>query len=83
MVLAIDFFIYLILIFISPTNHDFGRWKQRLFDILFLWHFKKCILKNLVEYPSIQLSTLSFHAQLEMNGILHIIKKNCIPISQS
>ena len=23
------------LIFILPTNHDFGRWKQHLFEILF------------------------------------------------
>ena len=51
MVLAIDFFIYLILIFLLPTNHDFGRWKQHIFDILFIAHFKKYILKNLVELP--------------------------------
>ena len=48
MVLAIIFF-YLILILLLPTNHDFGRWKQPLFDILFFAHFKKCILKNVVE----------------------------------
>ena len=45
------FFIYLILIYLLPTNHHFGRWKQHLFDILFFANFKKCILKNLVELP--------------------------------
>ena len=49
MVLAIDFFIYLILIFLSPTNHDFGRWKQHLFENRFFAHFKIFILKTLVE----------------------------------
>ena len=77
MVSAIEFFIYLIVIFFLATNHDFGRWKHHLFDNLFLAHFRKCILKILVECPSIQLSTLNFHAQLEMNGILYIIKKMC------
>ena len=51
MVLAIDFFIYLILIFLLATKHDFGRWKQRLFDIRFFADFKKIILNNLVELP--------------------------------
>ena len=37
--------------FLLPTNHDFGRWKQHLLDILIFEHFKKCILKNLVELP--------------------------------
>ena len=39
--------------------------------------FKKIILKNLDEYSNdtIQLSSLNFHAQLEMSGILYIIKK--------
>ena len=51
MVFAIDVFIYMILIFLLPTNRDFRRWKQPLFDILFFAHFKKDILKNLVELP--------------------------------
>ena len=37
--------------------------------------FKKSTLENLVELNSIQLPTLNFHAQLEINGIVHIIKK--------
>ena len=32
-----------------PTNHDFGRWKQNLFDILFLIHPRIIYFKNLVE----------------------------------
>ena len=52
MVLEIDIlFIYLIFIFLLPTNHDFGRWKQHLFDTLFFAHFKKLLLKNLIELP--------------------------------
>ena len=50
MTLAIDFF-YLLLIFLLPTNQDFGRWKQHLFDVLFFTHLNKCILKNLVKLP--------------------------------
>ena len=50
--LGYRFFFYLVLIFILPKNHDFGRWKQHLFDILFFTHLpKKIILKNLVELP--------------------------------
>ena len=41
----------MILIFLLPTNHDFGRWKHHLFDISFFAYFKKCILKNSVELP--------------------------------
>ena len=38
------------LFYIDFSFRDFGRWKQHLFDILFFAHFKKCILKNLVEF---------------------------------
>ena len=34
-------YINLILIFLLPTNHDFGRRKQHLFDILFFTDHKK------------------------------------------
>ena len=60
MVLALYFFIYLLLIFLQPTNHDFVRWKQHLFDILFFAHFKKFILKNLVELLINTTSDLKF-----------------------
>ena len=40
------FFIYLIVIFLLPTNHDFVRWKQHLFDILFFGTFQKMYLKK-------------------------------------
>ena len=46
MVLVINFFHLLILIFVLPTNRDFGRWKQDLFEILFFAHLKKKYLKN-------------------------------------
>ena len=51
MVLAIDFFINLILIFLLPVNYDFGRWKQHLFYISSFTQIKKIDLKNLVELP--------------------------------
>ena len=52
MVLAIHFFSNLfVLIFLLKTNHDFERFKQHLFDILFFAYFKKIILKSLVELP--------------------------------
>ena len=35
MILATDFFFYLISIFLLTTNNDFGRRKQHLLDILF------------------------------------------------
>ena len=49
MVLAIDFFIDVILIFLLPTNYDLGRWKQHLFDILSFTPLQKMYLKNIVE----------------------------------
>ena len=51
----------------------------------FFKHIKKFILKNLVELPINTTLTIHFHAQLEMNGILYIIKNNnnCIPINHS
>ena len=39
------------MIFLLPTNRDFGRWEQHLFDILFFAHFRKGNLKNLIELP--------------------------------
>ena len=30
-----EYNIYLMLIFLLPTNHDFGIWKQHLFEIIF------------------------------------------------
>ena len=51
MVLAIVFFDLFDIIFLLPRNHDFGRWKQHLFDILYSTHFKKFIIKNLVQLP--------------------------------
>ena len=78
MVLAIDFLISLILIFILPTNHAFGRWKEHLFDILIFVHFKKIIMEPLAELPINTTSTLKFHAQLETNVKLHIIIKKII-----
>ena len=51
MVLAKKKKIYLLLIFLLPSNHDFGKWKQLLFDILFFSLFEQFILKNLVELP--------------------------------
>ena len=51
-------------------------------NIYLIWYFlyilKKLFKKIYLSYPSIQLSSLLFHAQLEMNAILHIIKM--IPI---
>ena len=52
MVLALDFFhFFLYLCFFLATNHYLGRWKEHLFNILFFTHFKKFILKYLVELP--------------------------------
>ena len=34
----------------------------------------KYLKKKLLSYPSIQMSSLNFHAQLEMNVIFYIIK---------
>ena len=56
---------YLILIFLLPTNHDFGRWKQLLFDILLFAHFKKCILQNLVILPINTTFDLKFSCSTE------------------
>ena len=51
MVLALDFFHFIILIFLLPTIPDFARWKQHLFDILFFAYLRKCIFKISVELP--------------------------------
>ena len=40
------FFIDFILIFLLPSNHDFGRWKQYLFDILSFTDLQKMYLKK-------------------------------------
>ena len=46
-----------------------------LYLIFYLLHiFKKFILKILVELPFHSTSTLNFHAELEINGIVYIIK---------
>ena len=44
-VLDIDIVINLILIFILATNHDCGKWKQHLCDILSFTHLLKPYLK--------------------------------------
>ena len=48
-------------------------WKHYLFNILILKVLKN-IKKFLLSYPSIKISNLNFHAQLEINVILSIIK---------
>ena len=35
-----------LLVFNLPTNHDFGKWKHHLFEILFLTHLKRICFKN-------------------------------------
>ena len=52
--------IYLKLIFHLPTNHDFGRWKQHLFDILFFSHPRRITLKNWLSCPSFKFHGLIF-----------------------
>ena len=48
MVLAIDFFfINFTLIFLLPTNYDFGRWKQYSFDILSFTDIQKIYPKTI------------------------------------
>ena len=65
--------IYLMLIFLLPTVHEFGRWRERLFDIQFLILSRIITLKKLVGYPSIEVSSLNFRAQLSINEIYYIL----------
>ena len=76
MVLDIDF-LNLFDIDFSFTNKSSMFWKmETIFIQSFIFaHCKQFVLKNLVECPSIKLSTLNFHVQLDMNGILYIEKK--------
>ena len=85
MVLAIDFIIYLILVFILPTNHDFGIWKQHLFHILFFTHLrKKTILKNLNELPFKSTFDVKFSCStgVDWNLVYNKSSNNCILINQ-
>ena len=47
-------------------------------NIYLIFYFLNTVKKGYnffyLSYPSIQLSTLKFHAHLKFNGILHIIK---------
>ena len=47
MVLAIDFFHFIDIDFSFTANLDFGRWKQRLFNISFFANVKNIYLKKI------------------------------------
>ena len=51
--------------FLLPTNHDFARWKQYLFNILLFEHLKKIILKHLVELPI----NTTFHVKFSFSTV--------------
>ena len=84
MVLAIDFLNLFDIDFSFTPNHDFGRCKQHLFDILFFSHFKQFILKNLVELPINSTFDLKFSCSTgnERNLVYNTYNNNCIPINQ-
>ena len=76
---------YLILIFLLPTNHEFGRWKQHLFDIILIFcTFPILCLKNLVELPINKIFDLNFSCSTEDEWNLVYNKKynNFVPINQ-
>ena len=54
-----------------------------VFYLWYLWYFKMYLFFGGLSYPSIQISTLNIHVQLEMNVILYNKNSNnCIQTNQ-